>query len=157
MCACSVMSNSMWPYGLWPARLFCPWDFPGKHTGVGCHFLLQGIFLTQGSNLCFLHWQADSLPLDHQGSCAWTYPHNRKMGGKEPANGLPQVFCSAATSRRRYCFLEDHTEATIKRKWVIPVEGYANILPSLKNVSFLSLSPPLHLSLEKTLLLSFII
>ena len=39
--------------------------FPGKNTGVGCHFLLQGIFLTQGLNmhlLCLLHWQADSLP-----------------------------------------------------------------------------------------------
>ena len=29
------------PHGLWPARLFCPWDFPGKDIGVGCHFLLQ--------------------------------------------------------------------------------------------------------------------
>ena len=40
------------------------WDFPGKNTGVGCHFLLQGIFLTQGSNsslLSFLQWQAGSL------------------------------------------------------------------------------------------------
>ena len=35
--------------------LFCPWDFPGKNTGVGCHFLFQGIFVTQGSNLCLLH------------------------------------------------------------------------------------------------------
>ena len=31
------------------ARLLCPWDFPGKNTGAGCHFLLQSIFLTQGS------------------------------------------------------------------------------------------------------------
>ena len=93
----------------------------------------------------------------HRVSCTWTYPHNRKMGGKEPADGLPWVFCSAATSPGRYCFLEHHTEATIKREWVIPVEGYANILLSLKNVSFLSLSPPLHLSLEKTFFLSFII
>ena len=31
-------------------RLLCPWDSPGKNTGGGCHFLLQGIFLTQGSN-----------------------------------------------------------------------------------------------------------
>ena len=38
-------------------------DFPGKNTGLGCHFLLQGIFLTQGSNLHLLHWQVDSLPL----------------------------------------------------------------------------------------------
>ena len=48
--------------------LLCPWDFPGKSTRVGCHFLLQRIFPTQGSNLCLLHWQADSLPLSHLGS-----------------------------------------------------------------------------------------
>ena len=39
-----------------------------ENTGVGCHFLLQGIFPTQGSNPCFLYSQADSLPLGHQGS-----------------------------------------------------------------------------------------
>ena len=33
-------------------RLLCPWDFPGKNTGICCHFLLQGFFLTQGSNQC---------------------------------------------------------------------------------------------------------
>ena len=41
-------------------------DSPGKNTGVGCHFLLQGIILTQGLNPCLLHllhWQASSLPL----------------------------------------------------------------------------------------------
>ena len=37
----------------------------GKNTGVGCHFLLRGIFLDQGLNSCLLHWQADSLPLNH--------------------------------------------------------------------------------------------
>ena len=37
--------------------------FPSKNTGVGCHSLLQGVFPTQGSNLCLLHWQVDSLPL----------------------------------------------------------------------------------------------
>ena len=44
-------------------RLLCSWDSPGKNTGVGCHCLLQGIFLTQGSNPHLLHWQTDSLPL----------------------------------------------------------------------------------------------
>ena len=44
------MPDSLWPHGLQPTRLFCPWDFPGKNIGVGCHFLLQGIFQTQGSN-----------------------------------------------------------------------------------------------------------
>ena len=38
-----------------PIRLLCPWGFPGKNIGVGCYFLLQGIFLTQGSSLCILH------------------------------------------------------------------------------------------------------
>ena len=43
--------------GLQPARLLCAWDFPDKNTVVGCHFFVQGIFLTQGSNLCLLSWQ----------------------------------------------------------------------------------------------------
>ena len=46
------------------ARLLCPWYFPGKNTGVGCHCLLQGIFPTQGLNprlLCLLHLQVGSL------------------------------------------------------------------------------------------------
>ena len=42
--------------------------FPSKKTGVGYHFLLQGIFLTQELNPCLLHWQRDSLPLSHQES-----------------------------------------------------------------------------------------
>ena len=45
------MSDSLRPHGLWPTRLLSSWDFPGMNTGVGCHFLLQGIFPTQGSNL----------------------------------------------------------------------------------------------------------
>ena len=35
------MSDSVRPHGLQPTRLLCPWDSPGKNTGVGCHFLLQ--------------------------------------------------------------------------------------------------------------------
>ena len=59
MCPCrlghSVPSNSWWLHGLYPARLFCPWNFPGKNTGVSCHFLLQAIFPTQGSSPGLLH------------------------------------------------------------------------------------------------------
>ena len=43
------------PHALEPARLLCPWDSPGKSTGVGCHALLQGILPTQGSNPGLLH------------------------------------------------------------------------------------------------------
>ena len=67
---CLVIKSSptLWQlHGLQPTRLLCPWDFPGKNTGVGYHFLLQGIFLTQGSSLHLLYWQLDTLPLSHQG------------------------------------------------------------------------------------------
>ena len=70
VCALSC-PDSLQPHGLEPAGLLCPRNFPGKNTRVGCHFLLQGIFPTQGSIphlLCFLHWQADSLPLSQLGS-----------------------------------------------------------------------------------------
>ena len=50
------------------SRLLCPWNSLGKNAGVGCHFLLQGLFPTQGSNPCLLHWQVNSLPLSHRGS-----------------------------------------------------------------------------------------
>ena len=50
------------PIAYSPPRLLCPWNFPGKNTGMGCHFLLQAIFQTQELNMCLLHWQAGSLP-----------------------------------------------------------------------------------------------
>ena len=53
-------------HALQPARFHCPGNFLGKNTGVSCHFLLQGTFSTQESNLRFshlLHWQVDSLSL----------------------------------------------------------------------------------------------
>ena len=63
-----VMSDSLQPHGLWPASLLCPWDFPGKNPGVGCHFLLQGIFLTQESNLGLLHCRQTPYQLSHEGT-----------------------------------------------------------------------------------------
>ena len=65
----SVMSDSLWihPWTI-PARLLCPWDSPGKNTGVGCHALLQGIFLTQGSNLGLPHCRWILYHLSHQGN-----------------------------------------------------------------------------------------
>ena len=58
---CSAMSKTLRPHGLKPKSLLHPWNFPGKNTEVGCHFLLEGIFLTQGSNPHLLYWQVDSL------------------------------------------------------------------------------------------------
>ena len=51
VCAMSLQLCLTLPsYGLQPTRHLCPWDSPGKNVGVGCHALLQGIFLIQGSN-----------------------------------------------------------------------------------------------------------
>ena len=59
VCVCApavfrVVSNSSRPHGLKLTSLLCPWDFPGKNTGAGCHLLLQGICPTQGSDLYLL-------------------------------------------------------------------------------------------------------
>ena len=69
--------------------LLCPWDFPGKSTGMGCHFLLQRIFPTQGLNPCLPHCKQDALPSEPPG----------KLGGKR---GLK--------SKGQYCVQNDATE-----------------------------------------------
>ena len=67
-CWCLVTQLCSTLLQLQTIRLLCPWGFPIKNIGVGCHFLLQGIFLNQGSNSHLLRWLEDSLPLSHQGS-----------------------------------------------------------------------------------------
>ena len=65
----SVVSDSLQPHGLHVAiRLLCPWNSPGKHTWVGCHFLLQAIFATQGLNLGLLHYRQILYHLSHKGT-----------------------------------------------------------------------------------------
>ena len=76
----------LWPHGLHPARRLCLCDFLGRNTAVGCHFLLQGIFLTQGLNRCVLHWERlfttkpTRKPLYHlchaSFRCFWVYSYH---------------------------------------------------------------------------------
>ena len=66
--SCSVMSDSGQPYGLQPTRLLCPWDSPGRNTGVDFHALFQGIFLTQGLKPGLLHCMWTLYHLSHEGS-----------------------------------------------------------------------------------------
>ena len=66
--SCSVMSDSLQPHGLSPARLFCPWNSPGKNTGVGSHALLQGNLPDPGIEPGSLTLQVDSLPSEPPGS-----------------------------------------------------------------------------------------
>ena len=69
VCMHAQLCSHVWLFatlGTVPARLLCPWGSPSRNAGVGCQFLLQGIFSTQGlslSLLCLLHWQVDSSPL----------------------------------------------------------------------------------------------
>ena len=78
----SVMSNSLRLHGLQPTRLLCPWNSPGKNTGVDCHALLQGIFPTRGSNPGLPHCKWILYCLSHQGSpriLEWrAYPFSRR-------------------------------------------------------------------------------
>ena len=64
----AIVSNSLRPHGLWPTRLLRPWDSPGTSTGVGCPFLLQEIFPTQGQNPGLPHCRQTLYHLSLQGS-----------------------------------------------------------------------------------------
>ena len=69
----NLIPLKLWPHELQPARLLCPWDFSVKSTGVGCHFLLQGIIRTQGSNPGLLHWRVNSFLSEPPGKpSGWT-------------------------------------------------------------------------------------
>ena len=72
-----------------PARLLYPWDFPGKITRVGCHFLLQGIFPTQGLNLGLLHCRQTLYRLSHKGNMRQLYHHEATLSA---------LVCSLLTS-----------------------------------------------------------
>ena len=62
------VSNSLRPYRSQPARFLCPWDSPGKNTGVGGHSLFQGFVPTQGLNPGRLHCRHILYCLSHQES-----------------------------------------------------------------------------------------
>ena len=71
LCLCSVVSDSLWPHGLYPTRLLCSWYFPGRNTGVGCNILLQWIFRPRDwTNASCISWISRQilLPVSLQGN-----------------------------------------------------------------------------------------
>ena len=84
-CLYSVVSDSFATLWTVAHQVLCPWGFPGKDIRVGCHLLLQGIFPTQGLNLCllhllhFLHWQADCFTTVSPGK-----PHKSREPERSP-------------------------------------------------------------------------
>ena len=126
------------PHGLWGSTsLLCPWDFPGKNTRVGCHFLLQGIFLTSGIERASPTLQAGSLLLSHQGSAPVMIYHSPQPRSKLASEDHDLCSCALASPY-----------------WVqaLYVEGWSTWLPralpcSLKqstqpHVHLQTLSPP---------------
>ena len=111
----SVVSDSLRPRRLQPARLLCPWDSPGRNTGVGCHALLQGIFLTQELNQDLLHCRQILYLLSHQGGPRIlervVYPFSR--GSSQPRNwsGVSWISGRFLTSwaTRKACFMCPYT------------------------------------------------
>ena len=95
----SVVPNCLWPPKLQPSRLLCPWNSPGKNTGVGCHFLLQGIYRTQGLNPGLLHWK--------QNLVVWATRFSKRAFASQPYPGkegaivtrLPAKYQASALSR----------------------------------------------------------
>ena len=83
----SAMSNSMWP-----TKLLSSWDSLGKNTGVGCHALLQGIFLTQGTNSCLLH-------------CTWILYPLRHLGREKALNQIIYICCRVFVAKTKKQFI----------------------------------------------------
>ena len=72
---------------------YCPWNSPGKNTGVGCYFLLQGIFPTEGSNPGLLHCRQILYHLSHQGGLIMALFNFWTLGEKSSELMIPTSLC----------------------------------------------------------------
>ena len=99
------------PWTVACTKLLHPWDFQGKTTGVGCHFLLQGIFPTQGSNPGLSHCRQTLYLLSHQRSPVWpsnstsmyTHTHTHTLESRD--------------LNRRHMFTNVHSSISHNQKW----------------------------------------
>ena len=115
------------PWAVACTRLLRPWDFLGKSTGVGCHFLLQGIFPTQGSNPGLPHCRQTLYHLSHQGS-----PKDLEEGNKGVRFNPSAVDSHGSGVRRENSFMENNNSASPECPSSLPV----SLLPSLNTSVF---------------------
>ena len=117
-------------------------DSPGRNTGVGCHFLLQGIFLTQGLNPCLLHWQAGSLPLGATGEALYMTQITQKVFFSPLFSVLPT---SWKELRRRTSRLASKTplhhrlplpRGSVYQPWFRPGTLWSTCLPRLSGLKW---------------------
>ena len=111
-CCCCLVTQSCPslcdPMDCSPWGILWPWNSPGKGTGVGCHFLLQGIFPTQGLNPCLLHWQVDSLLLSHQVSlCLGIHAH---ISGVHTRVRSREFYIFRGGYKKALCFTKEAVE-----------------------------------------------
>ena len=128
--SCSVVSDSLQPHGLWSARLLCPWNSPGKNTGVGDHFLLQGTFLTQGLNQVsciagrfFTLW-AKCWGIWLKFKLKFSYPFLTKNVGDD----WPQRNCDFAGRNCLTDFILGLTSLVYSTKFLIQVHNYITVI-----------------------------
>ena len=131
------------PWTVACTKLLGPWDFLGKSTGVGCHFLFQGIFPTQGSNPGLQHCRQTLHHLSHQGS-----PPLKR-------NTAIQLIRKTTCITKYICFLNyKHNECSLKKSWTVQKgmlilslsrtkQHYKNVL-ELLSVNFDAYIVPLH-------------
>ena len=111
-------------------------EFSGKGTGVGCHSLLEGIFLTQWSNLSLLHWQADSLPSEPPGkpeseseSCSVVSNSVRPNGLHGQWNSPGQNTGLGNLFLLQGIFLsQDSNQCLLHCRWILYQRNYQGIL-----------------------------
>ena len=108
-----------WTVAHRPCRLLRPWDSPGKNTRMGCHFLLQGIFPTQGLNPGLPHCRQTLQTLNHQGS-----PANCHMTQQIPLMGIHLKEIRIERDTCTSMFIA--TLFTIARTWKQPISPSAD-------------------------------
>ena len=105
----SVVSNSLWPHGPYPTRILCPWDFPGKNTGVGCHFLLQGLFPTQGLNQGHLSHKGSKRSLSTEIWGCFPRTHSSLWSLTDLGLNVDFPYFSDVWTRASHCDINEHT------------------------------------------------
>ena len=88
------------PWTVACTKLLSPWDFPGKSTGLACHFLLQGIFLTQGSDPGLPYCTQTLYHLSHQGSPGLQSRGSQRIGYSLVTN----IFTSLGGRSKNICY-----------------------------------------------------